>query len=292
MVQPKLIIHGGAGGALDGGASVESVRAVLEAVVTSAYTLLSQGASAEAAVMQACQALEADPLFNAGTGSVMQSDGQIRMSAALMLGSPQSFSSVINTSRVEHPILMAQFLQTSPDRVVAELGAAELAREMQLPIYDPTTPKRLQEWVHLQGKAHSQRVLTSLAMGTIGAVALDERGEIAVGTSTGGRGFERIGRVSDSATPAGTYSNAYAGVSCTGVGEDILDEGLAVRIVVRVTDGMSLAEAVAKTFAEARSRQRAFGIIALAQNGDIAWDTTTDVLLAAYHDGQTTGLTI
>ncbi|MFQ3585197.1 MAG: isoaspartyl peptidase/L-asparaginase [Cyanobacteriota bacterium] len=292
MPQPKLIIHGGAGSALDGENSVETVRGSLRRVVESTYELLRAGQSAEAAVLHACQLLEDDPLYNAGTGSVLQSDGQIRMSAALMNGANQAFSGVINVSRVQHPIVMAQALQSSPDRVVAEQGAAELARELKLPLYDPSTLKRVQEWLQLRQAHPPARVLTSLTMGTIGAVALDQQGQISVGTSTGGRGFERLGRVSDSATPAGTYASAEAGVSCTGVGEDILDECLAARIVVRVEDGMSLKAAVAKSFQEARQRSRAFGAIALSRAGEIAWETTTDMLLAAYHDGQGIGFTI
>ncbi|MEN9230180.1 MAG: isoaspartyl peptidase/L-asparaginase [Thermostichus sp. DG02_5_bins_236] len=292
MPQPKLIIHGGAGSALDGENSVDKVRGSLRRVVESTYELLQAGQGAEAAVLHACQLLEDDPLYNAGTGSVLQADGQIRMSAALMNGANQAFSGVINVSRVQYPILMAQALQASPDRVVAEQGAAELARELKLPLYDPATLKRVQEWLQLRQDHPPTRVLTSLTMGTIGAVALDQQGHICVGTSTGGRGFERLGRVSDSATPAGTYASAVAGVSCTGVGEDILDECLATRIVVRVEDGMSLKAAVAKSFQEARQRNRAFGAIALSQSGEIVWDTTTDMLLAAYHDGQGIGLTI
>jgi L-asparaginase len=292
MPQPKLIIHGGAGSALEGGNSLEKVRGSLRRVVESTYELLLAGQSAEAAVLYACQLLEDDPLYNAGTGSVLQSDGQIRMSAALMNGTTQSFSGVINVSRVQHPIVMAQALQSSPDRVVAEQGAAELARELKLPLYDPATLKRVQEWLQLRQNHPPARVLTSLAMGTIGAVALDQQGQICVGTSTGGRGFERLGRVSDSATPAGTYASTAAGVSCTGVGEDILDESLAARIVIRVEDGLSLKDAMARSFQEARQRSRAFGAIALSCSGEIVWDTTTDMLLAAYHDGQGIGLTI
>ncbi|MEN9202353.1 MAG: isoaspartyl peptidase/L-asparaginase [Thermostichus sp. DG_1_6_bins_120] len=292
MPQPKLIIHGGAGSALDGDISPDKIRGSLQQVVESTYALLLAGQSAEAAVLHACQLLEDDPLYNAGTGSVLQADGQIRMSAALMNGHTQSFSGVINVSRVQHPILMAQALQSSPDRVLAEQGAAELARELKLPLYDPATLKRVQEWLRLRQEHPPARVLTSLTMGTIGAVALDQQGHICVGTSTGGRGFERLGRVSDSATPAGTYASAVAGVSCTGVGEDILDECLAARIVVRVEEGMSLKAAVAKSFQEARQRNRAFGAIALSQFGEIAWDTTTDMLLAAYHDGQEIAFTL
>ncbi|GAB4213253.1 MAG: isoaspartyl peptidase/L-asparaginase [Synechococcales cyanobacterium] len=292
---PKLVIHGGAGSALEGEKSPDAVRSSLAAIVSEVYGALADGLAATAAVVMACRLLEDDPLFNAGTGSVLQSDGQVRMSASVMDGQRQSFSGVINVSRVQHPITMAAHLQTSPDRVVSDLGAAELARELTLPIYDPITPKRLREWVELQQQKVTelpQRVRTSLAMGTVGAVALDVQGSLAAATSTGGRGFERIGRVSDSATPAGNYATASAAVSCTGVGEDILDEGVATRIVVRVTDGLTLTEAVAKTFAEAKGRQRDFGAIAVSATGEIAWDTTTDLILVAAHDGHTIHLSL
>jgi L-asparaginase len=185
--------------------------------------------------------LEDDPRFNSGTGSVLQSDGQIRMSASLMDGTTQSFSGVINVSRVQNPIELAQFLQNSPDRVLSDYGSAELAREMQIPSYNALTELRLQEWMQERQDnfkrtmagvvAEPELVETSNARrGTIGVVVLDTHGRLAVGTSTGGKGFERIGRVSDSAMPAGNYATVNAAVSCTGIGEDIIDECLHQRL--------------------------------------------------------------
>lgn len=244
--------------------------------------------------------LEDDPRFNAGTGSVLQSDGQIRMSAALMTGISQRFSGVINASRVKNPIELAQFLQDSDDRVLSDIGAQELMRELQLPYYDPLTKIRLQEWLleregnfdrTMAGVVAEQELVTELASeaagrGTIGVVALDSQGRLAAGTSTGGKGFERIGRVSDSAMPAGNYANANAGVSCTGIGEHIIEECLAARIVIRTSDGLPLAKAFERSFQEADSRQRDFGAIGIAADGTIAWGKTSEVLLAAYHDGE------
>jgi len=281
--QPKLIIHGGAGDSPDSKGGVDNARASLYGVLEAVYPLLLAGATAEEAVVAACTMLEDDPRFNAGTGSVLQSDGQIRMSASLMNGDRQSFSGVINVSRVKNPIQMAQFLQSQPDRLLSDYGSAELARELHIPPYNPLTDERLEEWI-AERKSNFQRKMAGV-LGTVGAVALDRQGRLCAGTSTGGRGFERIGRVSDSATPAGNYANQYAGVSCTGIGEHILDEGLAVRIVVRVTDGMSLEQAIAKSFAEARSRQRDFGAIAIDRTGAIGWGKTSSVLFAAYHNG-------
>jgi len=295
-VQPKLIIHGGAGSSLKGKGGVEVVRRSLYKVVEEVYTLLLSEASAIEAVVRGCQLLEDDPRFNAGTGSVLQSDGQIRMSASLMDGDRERFSGVINVSRVQHPIDLAETLQTSADRVLSDYGAAELLRELQIPSYDALTDLRLQEWMQerqenfvktMAGVVAEQELVDSNdGRGTIGVVVLDSQGRLAAGTSTGGKGFERIGRVSDSAMPAGNYATAHAAVSCTGIGEHIMDECLAARIVVRVTDGLSLEAAMKRSFTEAQKHQRDFGAIAIDANGAIAWGKTSEVLLAAYHNGE------
>ena len=302
-VQPKLIIHGGAGSSLKSKGGVEVIRRTLHQIVEDVYTLLVSGASANEAVVRGCQLLEDEPRFNAGTGSVLQSDGQIRMSASLMDGTSQSLSGVINVTRVKNPINLAKFLQTSSDRVLSDYGAAELARELQIPSYNALTELRLQEWL-LERQGNFQRSMAGVVAeeelvasetagrGTIGVVALDTNGRLSVGTSTGGKGFERVGRVSDSAMPAGNYANKYAAVSCTGIGEDIIDECLAARIVVRVTDGMTLEKAMERSFEEAEGRQRDFGAIALDANGKIAWGKTSQTLLAAYHDGKSIGDTL
>jgi L-asparaginase len=296
VIQPKLIIHGGAGSSLKGKGGVEAVRQSLHQVVEEIYALLLAGESASSAVIKGCQLLEDNPRFNAGTGSVLQSDGHIRMSASLMDGTRQRFSGVINVSRVKNPIYLAQFLQGSDDRVLSDQGAAELLRELQLPVYDPLTELRLQEWM-LERQGNFEKAMAGVVAerelvtdanagrGTIGVVALDSQGRLAAGTSTGGKGFERIGRVSDSAMPAGNYATRQAAVSCTGIGEDIIDECLAPRIVIRVTDGISLQEAFERSFTEAQQNQRDFGAIGIDAKGSIAWGKTSEVLLAAYHDG-------
>jgi L-asparaginase len=301
QIQPKLIIHGGAGSSLRGKGGEEVVRRSLYYVIKDVYALLESGADARSAVIRGCQLLEDDPRFNAGTGSVLQSDGQIRMSASLMNGTEQRFSGVINVSRVKNPIDLAQFLQSSHDRVLSDYGSMELLRELQIPTYDPLTELRLQEWIQerrgnfsreMAGVVAEQELVSEPGRGTIGVVALDRQGRLVAGTSTGGKGFERIGRVSDSAMPAGNYATPEAAISCTGIGEDIIDECLAARIVVRVTDGMSLQSAFEKSFREADQRQRDFGAIGIDGSGSIAWGKTSQVLLAAYHDGETMGDTL
>lgn len=296
QVQPKLIVHGGAGSSLHGKGGVEIVRKSLYKVLEEVYDLLVNGASASDAVVRGCQLLEDDSLFNAGTGSVLQSDGQIRMSASLMDGTNQSFSGVINVSRVQNPINLAKFLQQSPDRVLSEYGASDLIRELNVPIYDPLINRRLQEWIQERQENFSRTMADVVAepagTGTIGVVVLDSQGKIAAGTSTGGKGFERIGRVSDSAMPAGNYATAHAGISCTGIGEDIIDECLAPRIVVRVTDGLSLLSAFERSFVEAHRNKRDLGAIGIDASGAIAWGKTSEVILAAYHNGEKIGDTL
>ncbi|HEY9748058.1 MAG TPA: isoaspartyl peptidase/L-asparaginase, partial [Allocoleopsis sp.] len=294
-VQPKLIIHGGAGSSLQGKGGTEALRQILYSIVEEVYALLSQGASAQAVVVRGCQLLENHPRFNAGTGSVLQSDGQIRMSASLMDGMAQRFSGVINVSRVKNPITLAETLQNASDRVLSDYGAAELLRELQIQPYEPLTEQRLQEWIQERQGNFAKKMAGVVAedlvadpnagRGTIGVVALDSEGHLVAGTSTGGKGFERVGRVSDSAMPAGNYATTHAAISCTGIGEDIIDECLAARIVVRVTDGLPLQAAFERSFTEAQKHQRDLGAIGIDATGAIAWGKTSDVLLAAYHNG-------
>ncbi|HBE21841.1 MAG TPA: isoaspartyl peptidase [Cyanobacteria bacterium UBA11149] len=302
-MEPKLIIHGGAGSSLKGKGGAEAVRKSLYKVIEDVYGKLLRGVPAREAVIRGCQLLEDDPRFNAGTGSVLQSDGQIRMSASLMEGKAMRFSGVINVSRVKNPIDLANILQDSPDRVLSDCGAMELLREMNAPVYNPLTDLRLAEWMEerqgnfnktMAGVVAERELVTGseARRGTIGVVALDSQGTLAVGTSTGGKGFERIGRVSDSAMPAGNYANRYAAVSCTGIGEDIIDECLAAKVVIRVTDGLSLREAMERSFMEARRNERDFAAIALDRTGAIAWGKSSQVLLAAYHTGEQMGDTL
>ena len=170
-----------------------------------------------------------------------------------------------------------------------------------MPIYDPLVDIRLQEWIQerdgnfnkdMAGVVAEQAIIHEPRTGTIGVVALDGTGKIAAGTSTGGKGLERIGRVSDSAMPAGNYADASAGVSCTGIGEDIIEECLAAKVVIRVSDGMTLTTAMEKSMTESRSRNRDLGAIAIAADGTICWGKTSEVILAAYHDGKDIGDTI
>ncbi len=288
----KLMIHGGAGRAIRDPSRARAVREALHSITHELWEVLTDGASAREVVRRGCELLESDPNFNAGTGSVLQDDGQVRMSASVMQAlpdTPPSFSGVINATRIEHPIRLADMLQEERDRVLDGAGVADLARILGLPIYDPVTPKRLREWIAEREEAVSKEMANVVGedrgTGTIGVVVLDGDGALCAGTSTGGRGFERVGRVSDSAMPSGNYANHAAAVSCTGIGEDITDECLGAKIAIRVTDGASLHEALERSFGEAHAHKRTLGAIAVDKAGHLGWGKTSDILLAAYHDG-------
>ena len=124
--------------------------------------------------------------------------------------------------------------------------------------------------------------------GTVGIVALDNKGRIVAGTSTGGIGNEIPGRVSDSPTVAGTYASSKAGVSCTGIGEQITQQAVAAKIVTRVEDGMSLYKAVSKTIMESDNFNYSFGLISLDANGQIEVGKTSALseVYYAYHNGE------
>ncbi len=257
MASEVLIIHGGAGAREGHHTTFQLYAESLERIVEDAWqTLLSEGA--EPAVLHAIRLLEDDPIFNAGYGSRIQRDGHVRMSAALMHGKSGRFSGVVNAEDIQHPIDVAAALAEREHRVLAGPPATAFARdELGMQRFDPVTPHRLDEHrKHKKGRT-----------GTVGAVALDADGEIWTGTSTGGVGYEIPGRVSDSATVAGTYATPVVGISCTGQGENIVDHAAAARVATRVTDGMELQAAVKKTIAEANALSMDYGLIALAADG-------------------------
>ncbi len=220
--------------------------------------------------------LEDDALFNAGTGSQIQSDGKIRMSAAIMDGETQKMSGVINIEEVKNPIRVAQVLMGEEDRVLGGSGATNYARQNGFEAFSTEIAQR---------KAEYEAKLKSLGTGTVGCVALDNDNKLAVATSTGGKGFELVGRISDSATVAGNYANKFCGVSLTGVGEDIVSNATAAKIVTRVTDGFTLEKAFEKTFEELKPYDGFAGAIGIDNKGNIFHQDSHPSMVFASYDG-------
>ncbi len=257
----KLIIHGGFfSESLTNQEIKLAKQEALSEIVQKSYNYLNTHTAVQTSVF-AVSLLEDCPLFNAGLGSQIQSDGKIRLSASLMDGKTQKFSGVINIEDVKNAIQVAEKLMFEDDRVLSGRGACEYARQNGFAYFNPETPQRRKEY--------EEKLNASIGLGTVGCVALDNEGNIAAATSTGGKGFEIPGRVSDSATVAGNFANSYAGISCTGVGEDIVSAGLSVKIVTRVIDGMSLKEASKKSFEEMKPYDGFAGIIGISSDGEI-----------------------
>ncbi len=260
-MDPKVIIHGGFfSESLTNQTVKQAKQHALAEIVKKSYEHLKTHTALETSVF-AVSLLEDCDLFNAGLGSQIQSDGKIRLSASLMDGKSEKFSGVINIEDVKNAIQVAERLMSEDDRVLSGSGALEYARQNSFEYFNPETPQRRKEY--------EEKLNASIGLGTVGCVALDKDGNIAAATSTGGKGFEIPGRVSDSATVAGNFANANAGISCTGVGEDIVSAGLSVKIVTRVTDGMSLEAASQKSFEELKAYDGFAGIIGITSSGEM-----------------------
>jgi L-asparaginase len=273
----KIIIHGGffSESSTHLATKIAKQQALLR-IVRDSYAYL-QNHSALETVVYAVSQLEDDELFNAGIGSQIQSDGKIRMSASLMDGKSQKMSGVINIEEVKNPIQVAQVLMQVDDRILGGSGATNFARKHGFEPFSTEIPQR---------RAEYEAKLASLGTGTVGCVALDKNGKIAVATSTGGKGFEIPGRVSDSATVAGNYANEFCGVSLTGVGEDIVSNATAAKIVTRVTDGFSIEKAFEKTFAELKPYDGFAGAIGIDKQGNIFHQDSHPSMVFASFDGE------
>ncbi len=274
----KLIIHGGFFSESQTNQEIKKAKQdALEHIVQLGYKYLQDHTAVETAVYTVAL-LEDSELFNAGTGSQIQSDGKIRLSASLMDGKSMRFSGVINIEEVKNPICIAEKLLSYDDRVLSGKGAQAFARESGFGYYNPETPQRRSEY--------EKKLSESIRQGTVGCVALDSNGDLAAATSTGGKGFEIPGRVSDSATTAGNYANAFAAVSCTGVGEDIVSGALASNIVTRINDGLPVDLAVDRCFAELKAFDGFAGIICISADGEMHHADTHPYMVWASCDGE------
>lgn len=273
----KIIIHGGFFSESDQSQEVKTAKQnSLKDIAAKAFKFLKDH-SAEETVVYAVSLLEDDALYNAGTGSQIQSDGKIRMSASLMNGESQKFSGVINIENVKNPIEVAQVLMKEDDRVLGGLGAKKYASETGFKDFSTEIPQRRKEY---------EEKVRNGGKGTVGCVALDKNGKLAAATSTGGKGFEMVGRISDSATVAGNFANQFCAVSCTGVGEDIVSNATAAKIAVRVSDGMQINEAFEKTFNELKEIGGFAGAIAIDRDGNIFHQDSHPTMVFASFDGE------
>lgn len=273
----RIIIHGGCGAREAPSTPFIDYHNSLLPIIKEANLFLEESNDAVAAALLAARLLEDDPIFNAGTGSRVQQDGQIRMSASFMDSIHNKFSAVINIQNVRYPSLVAYGLQQQHHSILcAEHATNHAYQKLKMMPYNPMTQKRWDEYLELK------KGLT----GTIGVVVLDDHGVICAITSTGGAGFEVPGRVGDSPTVAGNFASSLMGISCTGIGEQIVNKAVATKVHTRFKDGVPLEVAVARSIEESNLDGDYVGLIAIDLDGNIKTGTTKVAqTLYAYFDG-------
>lgn len=237
----RLVVHGGAG-VLDRAHITPdedaATRRSLDAALEAGAAILASGGRALDAVEASARALEDDPHFNAGRGSVFTYQGTIELDAAIMDGRDRSAGAVTGVSATRNPISLARaVMEHSPHVLLSREGADEYSRLQGLdqapPEYFQTEARRAQLDAAL---SHGDYFDIDVKYGTVGAVALDGMGHVAAATSTGGLTGKRWGRIGDSPIiGAGTYADDRAGaVSATGAGEYFLRVGVAHEICARI----------------------------------------------------------
>jgi beta-aspartyl-peptidase (threonine type) len=283
-------IHGGAGTILRSEMTPEreaAMREMLAVAVRAGHQVLLDDGSALEAVQTAVVLLEDSPLFNAGKGAVFNHQGINELDAAIMDGSKLNAGAVAGLRQVKNPILLAHaVMQESPHVLLIGQGAETFAKQQNLEFVEPAYYYTEKRWQQLQKalKKQEQAATTSPSpteemaahqlFSTVGAVALDRKGNLAAGTSTGGMTNKSFGRVGDvPIIGAGTYANnKTCAVSATGHGEYFIRSVVAYDICALMDyRGLSLSEAT-QTVVMEKLRQRGGngGVIAVDGQGNIS----------------------
>jgi L-asparaginase / beta-aspartyl-peptidase len=281
-----LVVHGGAWSIPDNQVTphLEGCRAALAA----GWALLEAGDTALAACEAAIRVLEDDPIFNAGTGSLLNAVGAVELDAALMDGYTLAYGAVANIQRVRNPITLARHVLQGPATLLAGTGAEQFAAAQGVPLCENAeliVERERNRWQRRQAKQaalQSSGDTSASAVGsdTVGAVALDQKGGLVAASSTGGTPFKLPGRVGD--TPmvgCGIYADALAGACiCTGWGEGIARMALARRGVELIERGISPARAASQAVALLSRRVTGGngGCVLLNRRGQVglAWNST------------------
>ena len=309
-----LVVHGGAGVIERKDLTPEqeaAYRGAMTRVAEAGAKVLRDGGTALDAIETAIHLLEDDPLFNAGRGAVFTAEGRNELDASIMNGRTLGAGAVAGVTRTRHPISLARaVMEKSPHVMLSGTGADQFSRERGLEQAEPSWFFTERRWKALEQALGAQKLpipprpvgvaapdeAEKLAhdegkRGTVGVVALDQGGNVAAGTSTGGTTAKRWGRVGDSPIiGAGTYaSNASCAVSGTGTGEYFIRLTVAREICALVEHkGMSLQAAADEVVQKKLTALGGDGgVIAVAPDGQIAWSyNTSGMYRAAVADGR------
>jgi len=225
-MKPSLIVHGGAWDIPDD--AVDACKQGCHRALDAGWRILSSGGTALDAVEAAVVILEDDPVFDAGYGSHLNLEGRVECDAIVMDGGSLRAGSAAAVQRVRNPIRLARAIyEHSPHMMLVGRGAERFAKQQRVPACRPEELVSEAEWEAFlkcrKGK-HNSAHHRGHELGTVGAVALDQHGNLFAATSTGGTCCKHPGRVGDSPLiGCGCYADVTAGAaSCTGLGEAIM----------------------------------------------------------------------
>jgi beta-aspartyl-peptidase (threonine type) len=289
----RLVIHGGSGSMSPetlGADAERDARAGLERALEVGSAALATNGSAVDAVEAAVRALEEHPSFNAGRGSVLTHQAVIELDAAIMDGESRRAGAVAGLRTTRAPISLARrLMEQGPHVFLSGRGADQFAHDAGFEQVAnswfelPERRRQLDEFLEHGGFDDD------IKYGTVGAVALDTSGHVAVATSTGGLTAKRWGRVGDSPLiGAGTYADdRAAAVSATGSGEYFIRAVAAHEVAARVRLGqMPLQQALDSVLAEIAALGGKGGLIAVAPGGEAAWGFTTPAMYRGRADAE------
>jgi beta-aspartyl-peptidase (threonine type) len=290
MPTPSLILHGGAGNIPDD--TLQEHADGCRQAAQIAWDLLSRGGPALDAVEAAVRVLEDDPTFNAGHGACLTRDGDIEMDAILMDGATLNAGAVGAIQRVKNPVAVARLvMERTQHCLLVGAGAEAFARSQGIPVW-PTqnliTERRLARWREAQpggGQRSETSVRETAGHDTVGAVALDVNGHVAVATSTGGIDNKLPGRVGDSPLiGCGAYADdALGAASATGWGESLMKTVIsksACELIAGGATAQQAAEAVIRHLDE-RVNGRG-GIIVVDRQGRVGYAFNTPRMACAW----------
>lgn len=290
MKNISIAIHGGAGTILKSSMTKEmeaNYKSALQVALNAGFESLSNGKSALDAVELAVSMLENSHFFNAGKGSVFTAKGTHEMDASIMDGNGRMAGAVSSIAGIKNPIKLARLVMEKSGHVfLTGEGAEEFARSEKCEFESPSyfyDEFRYKQWLAVKGTDGFQldhAAKKDEKFGTVGAVALDQFGNIAAATSTGGMTNKKFGRVGDSPMiGAGTYANnATCAVSCTGSGEYFIRGVVAYDVSCLMEyKGLSLQEACSEVIQERlKNIGGDGGLIAIDNQGNIALEFNTE----------------
>jgi beta-aspartyl-peptidase (threonine type) len=297
-----LAIHGGAGTIDRSNITAEKetdYRAGLQRALEAGYGILKRGGSSLDATEAAVRALEDNPQFNAGRGSVFTSAATNEMDASIMDGKTLKAGAVGSVQHIKNPITLARLvMDKSPHVMLGCAGAEAFAAANGIELVEQKYFFTPQRWDALQKMKAAERGRASGAEknviitdqdrhGTVGAVALDKNGNLAAATSTGGTTNKMPGRIGDTAViGAGTYANNEAcAVSCTGDGEYFIRVAAAHEVSALMQyRGMKLQEAAQTALDAVKQLGGTGGLIAIDGHGEIALPFNTNGMYRGYVD--------